>query len=65
MNIECKGCTVRTPGCHDRCEAYKAFKQFQADLKKKQMAERMTTMYTPTAFKKMHEYKQRYRRENK
>lgn len=38
MTNYCKGCTIRTPGCHDRCEAYKAFKQFQADLKKKQMA---------------------------
>lgn len=22
-NMPCKGCTKRTPGCHDRCDDYK------------------------------------------
>lgn len=26
MSFTCKGCTERTPGCHDHCEKYKAEK---------------------------------------
>lgn len=27
----CKGCLVRTPGCHDRCSAYMEFKAVLAE----------------------------------
>ena len=28
----CKGCTERTPGCHDHCERYKEWRAWKDDV---------------------------------
>lgn len=65
MTNYCKDCDHRELGCHGNCEAYKAYKQWNEERKLEDRAKRMTIMYTPQDEKRMHKYKQRYRRENK
>lgn len=65
MTYECKECEKRYVGCHDKCEAYKAYKQWNEERKLEDRAKRMRIMYSPQDEKRMHKYKQRYRRENK
>ncbi|MBO5389411.1 MAG: hypothetical protein J6A59_15010 [Lachnospiraceae bacterium] len=31
----CKGCTDRYLGCHDKCDKYREFKQYNEELKNK------------------------------
>ena len=54
---ECYNCEHRQIGCHDNCEAYKAFKQYRADLKEKERAERSTIWWTPQKQNKIYKSK--------
>ena len=59
MTYECKGCEKRYVGCHSECEAYKAYKEYLAEMQAKELAGRMTIYWTPQrikAYKKKQAY---------
>lgn len=35
MKVPCKGCTDRQPGCHDKCDKYKAFNDEREAIRNK------------------------------
>ena len=35
MKVPCKGCTDRQPGCHDKCNKYKAFNDEREAIRNK------------------------------
>lgn len=41
MQTNCKGCTERKPGCHDKCEKYKKYKAQNEEIRERRRSANM------------------------
>lgn len=61
----CKGCTERTPGCHDHCEKYQPWKKAREECKAAERREAEASNCMPENVKRQIWRQQRWRNKGK